>query len=178
MEESDEPAFNSTSDSNQNGSTSLMIEKTVNSEVEKNQNDTYGLWVGSHAEDVLFGLGYIPQLLYALFVKRLIHTLRNKTLVISQICIPLGVLLIDLFYIKYGPVKNEDSPMLVMGLNSYRENYAAYQMRFSNGSDPVRIGQVEQWAKMFAQSVNVFANAKAFRLDTNDTVNVCQNARG
>lgn len=129
--------------------------------------------MGSKAGDLVFGMAFIMHQLKALFIKRLIHSLRNKVLVIVQILVPIGVLLIDLFYVKFGPVKAQDSPQLTMGLNRYRENYAAYQLTSTDGSS-----ELQEWGKLFSASVDVFPNAKAFSLQTNDTIDVCQNARG
>lgn len=150
-------------------STALMIEKSVNSF--DTSNDTFGLWVGSKSSDLVRGFDLVIHQLKALFVKRFIHSLRNKALVIAQILVPIGVLLIDLNYIKFGPVKAEDSPLLTMTLDRYRDNYVAYQINANNS-------RLDEWAKLFAVSVDASANAKAFRLDTNDTVDVCPRTRG
>lgn len=159
--------------------TAMMIEKSVNClDTEKNLNDTYGLWIGSQADNLVFGFAYVQQLFKALFNKRLIHSLRNKGLVISQIFVPLGVLLIDLLYIKYGPVKAEDAPMLVLGLNSYRDNFVPYQVNLTNQTDPARVNQIEEWAKMFSRSVDVYTKSKSFPLENTTIVDVCQKSRG
>lgn len=156
-----------------------MIEKSVNSpDTEKNIDDTYGLWIGSQDQDLYFGFAYIRQLFKALLVKRLIHSLRNKVLVISQIFIPLGVLMIDLVYIKFGPVKAEDSPQLILGLNSYRDNFVPYQVNLSNQTDPSRINQIEEWARYFTKSVDVYSTAQAFPINSSSIVDVCTKSRG
>lgn len=62
----------------------------------------------------------------ALINKRLIHTLRNKVLTITQLLIPISVILLNLVYLKYAPVKPEDSPMLEMNISKYDKNYIPY----------------------------------------------------
>lgn len=134
--------------------------------------------MGSKPADLVFGLAFVIHQLKALFVKRLIHTLRNKALVIVQILVPIGVLLIDLTYIKYGPVKAEDSPLLRMSLDRYRDNFVPYQKIEYANQTPAQVAQIDEWTRLFALSVNASTNSKAFRLDQNDTVSVCLDRRG
>jgi hypothetical protein len=70
-------------------------------------DESFGLWTGSNKSDLLEGIPFYMQQFKALFIKRIINSLRNKALIISQIIIPVCVLLINLIQIKYGPIKAE-----------------------------------------------------------------------
>jgi hypothetical protein len=60
----------------------------------------YGLWTGSKPEDLNLGLCLYAQQFKALFIKRFIHSIRNKSLILSQIILPILILFINLIYLK------------------------------------------------------------------------------
>ena len=70
-------------------------------------DETYGLWVGSSNDDLYKGITLAFQQFSALIMKRIINSMRNKTLIISQLVIPVGILLVNLLYVKYAPIKAE-----------------------------------------------------------------------
>ena len=142
-----------------------------------NQNDefnSHGLWVGSKEEDLVFGFSYVLQQLKILFKKRLIHSLRNKLLIIFQIIIPIAVLIINLIYIKYGPIKASDSPPLEMDIKRYSKNFIPYQLKNQISSDDLDIHQL---IKLYSDQFNLTTNTKSFELSQNNTVNLCMSSR-
>ena len=60
----------------------------------------YGLWTGSNPDDLNSGLWLLAQQFKALFIKRFIHSIRNKSLILSQIVLPILILFINLIYLK------------------------------------------------------------------------------
>jgi ATP-binding cassette subfamily A (ABC1) protein 3 len=91
-------------------------------EVESQFKDA-ALWIGSEPEDRVNFIQLMLIQFYALTIKRFIHSIRNKILIVSQLLIPICVILINLLYLKYGPIQVEDSPMLEISLQSYEKNY-------------------------------------------------------
>nr|APD26538.1 ATP-binding cassette transporter subfamily A member 3 X1 protein [Brachionus koreanus] len=98
-----------------------------NTHIETNSEfENIGLWAGSKKEDKLHGLKFVILQFYALFVKRFIHSIRNKSLFITQLLIPIGCVLINMIYLKYAPIKPSDSPPLTINLGSYQQNIAPF----------------------------------------------------
>ena len=61
-----------------------------------------------------------------MIIKRYIHSVRNKSLIISQILLPVIILLTNLLYIKYAIAEPDDSPALKIDLLSYDQNYIPF----------------------------------------------------
>lgn len=109
-------------------------ESDVNMSEEDYDDDTYGLWIGSKNTDLVRGSALLLQQFSALIVKRITNSLRNRGLVVTQIIVPIAILLVNLFYVKYGPIKAEDSPALTMNLSSYSPNNIPYFLSSENQS--------------------------------------------
>ncbi len=136
-------------------------------------DDNAGLWVGSKPAERLNGFfEFYLQQLHALFMKRVIHSLRNKTLVISQIVVPMATLLIVLLYVKYGPIKPEDSPALEVKLSKYRSNFVPFQL-VDNTNDSF----ISQLGNYFEVGLKTDENAKVFNLADNKTLSLCSENR-
>lgn len=116
------------------------------------------------------GFKYIQQQFQALFTKRLIHSLRNKTLVIAQLVIPIGTLIINLLSLKYGPIKPEDSPPLAIDLIRYSHNYVPYTY------DPAD-ATLKHLADLFSVTIDSRSNSKSFELGQTNVVNLCNSSR-
>ena len=69
--------------------------------------DSFGLWTGSNSYDLVYGIRFYMQQFKALFIKRMINSVRNKILIISQLIIPICILIVTLLNVKYGPIKAE-----------------------------------------------------------------------
>jgi ATP-binding cassette subfamily A (ABC1) protein 3 len=168
------------SNSHQNLATNSSF---VSQSVDLIQDDeflNFGLWTGSKNEDRLVGPMLVLQQFYALFVKRVIHTLRNKALVISQLVIPIAALLINLIYLKYAPIKPEDSPPLVMNLSRYSRNFAPFTLK-TIGNESINSSLnnkdlAKELSEMFAMQVNMHGNSRAFNLDSTDIQSGCAGA--
>jgi ATP-binding cassette subfamily A (ABC1) protein 3 len=134
-----------------------------------------GLWIGSKKADLLNGgtltLLLCAQQFYALIVKRAIHTVRNKSLILSQLVVPIVILLINLVYLKYAPIKAEDSPALAMTISSYADNYVPFQVKDPQSEDLVRLGD------LFKYKLELSSNTKAFRLENKTAVSLCGDRR-
>lgn len=122
---------------------------------ELDDNDEFGLWSGSKSQDRLSGFRLTLQQFQALFVKRIINTFRNKTLILSQLIIPIAALLINLIYLKYAPIKPEDSPALEVSLSRYSQNYVPVLL---NENDEL----LQQISKEFKLKAENSGNAASF----------------
>ena len=71
------------------------------------EDGTFGLWTGSKKSDLVSGIGRVALQFEALFVKRFINSIRNKALIVSQLIVPIFILLVNLSYVKWGPIKAE-----------------------------------------------------------------------
>lgn len=124
----------------------------------------FGLWIGSDQRQHLVDpVRLVFQQFVALLFKRWVHTLRNKILTITQIMIPIGVMIIQLVYLKYAPLKPTDMPSLDIDLGQYAQNYAPYQISAPNGLGNVQF--LTQLADAYESRFKSFANSEAFNLD-------------
>nr|QUF59428.1 ATP-binding cassette transporter Abca3-2 [Brachionus angularis] len=137
--------------------------------------ENFGLWAGSKNEDVVNGIFFILQQFKALFIKRFIHSIRNKTLVISQIIIPIACLLINLIYLKYAPIKPEDSPSLQINIKKYSNNFVPVKLGFYNSIPSSDV--INDLSNLYQNTLNSSRNAKFFYLENNQTVSLCLNSR-
>jgi ATP-binding cassette subfamily A (ABC1) protein 3 len=108
----------------------------------------------------------------ALTVKRVLHTLRNKILILSQIVVPIACLLIILIYLKYAPIKPVDSPILYINLTRYRSNYVPYGLAQSENTT-----YLNDFESVFKSLIDANDNTQAFNLNDNKTVSMCNSKR-
>ncbi|RNA07446.1 ATP-binding cassette sub-family A member 3-like, partial [Brachionus plicatilis] len=151
---------------------------SLNGDVENipnlNNNDEYenfGLWAGSENYDLVKGISLFAQQFYALIIKRIIHSLRNKALISTQIVIPVCCLLINLFYLKYAPIKPEDSPALEITLNRYQHNFVPVKFNISSLNE--NFDQVSKLAEIYKEYVDTFKSASSFYLENNSSASEC-----
>ena len=111
----------------------------------------FGLWVGENksADLITNPLALLLKQFATLINKRFIHSIRNKSLIISQLIIPLAVLLINLIYSKYGPLQPVDSPPLVLDLQRYAPNLVPY-----TAAPSAQAAASTQLAHYFADHIN------------------------
>ena len=82
------------------------VQKKATQISDKSEELSYGLWVGSHSNDIVSSrFILLVQQFSSLIAKRAIHSARNKSLTLSQIALPLIILMINLLLNKYGPIK-------------------------------------------------------------------------
>ena len=144
-------------------------EVLINTNDDSESTTDSGLWIGANAADKLSSYHLWLQQFEALFIKRLIHTVRNKVLVIAQIIIPLATLIVVLIYAKYGPIKAEDSPALKIMLESYRNNFAPF--RIVNGAS--NDSYLSKLSDSFQEEIKTSDNSISFNLNDNETFNIC-----
>lgn len=147
-----------------------MEQSKTKKETQK-EKDEYGLWAGIKDEErnEKFLTKYFQQF-YGLLIKKLIHSLRNKLLVIAQIIIPIGTLLMILILIKYGPVTANDSKALEISLAEYRQNYAPVDVIIKDSP----INNVSDY--YLAQFTDT-QNAQGFKLNDSETIKNCTESR-
>jgi ATP-binding cassette subfamily A (ABC1) protein 3 len=137
----------------------------------------YGLWVGSKNSDIVFGFNLLVKQFYTLILKRFIHSMRNKTLVVVQLLIPIGVLIINMVYLKYAPIKPGDSPALKIDIENYRKNFVPLNLHYGPNV-PANDSVIKTLSELYALQFNKTKNSVAFDLNSNDTVTLCQSSRG
>lgn len=91
----------------------------------KNQALFVGLQANERNDDFL---NKYSQQFYGLLVKKLIHSLRNLILIVSQLIVPIACLFMILILVKYGPIQLQDSPSLNITLKSYQSNYVPFKV--------------------------------------------------
>nr|QNH67859.1 ATP-binding cassette transporter subfamily A member 3 X2 [Brachionus rotundiformis] len=133
--------------------------------------ENFGLWAGADSFDLIKGISLLGQQFYALIIKRLIHSMRNKALILTQIVIPVCCLLINLFYLKYAPIKPEDSPALEMTLNRYQNNFVPIKFNISSSNE--NFEKVAEIAQIYQKYVNTFKSASSFYLENNSSATEC-----
>jgi ATP-binding cassette subfamily A (ABC1) protein 3 len=151
----------------------------INSEanlVPSNEVDDYGLWIGSNPVHHLVGpIQRLTNQFHILLKKRFIHSARNLTLIISQIVIPIAVLLINLIYLKYAPIKPGDSPLLKMDITRYANNFVPYTLHDEASNDSQLIKEL---SKIYAsQFKSTLPSIVPFDLSNTSTVTLCKNER-
>ena len=140
--------------------------------INSDEVDDYGLWIGSKSIHLAPYWNRLVNQFVALIKKRYIHSIRNKVLIISQIVIPIAVLLINLFYLKYAPIKAGDSPMLKIDIARYGKNYIPYTLDTENTKSTF----VRELAKIYTGQYNS-SNLTPFNLKDNSTVDMCADRR-
>jgi hypothetical protein len=130
-------------------------------------SESYGLWIGSNKDDLNTSYILYAQQFWALLIKRMINTVRNKVLIISQLIIPIAILIINLVYLKYAPIKNEDSPSLQINIEQYGKNFVPFNL--INTSDHL----TNDLSKIYLNQINHTKNTQVFNLNDNKTVSLC-----
>lgn len=139
-----------------------------------NNNDefeNFGLWAGSQSFDLVKGISLVFQQFYALIIKRLINSARNKILILIQIVIPVVCLLINLIYLKYAPIKPEDSPALEISLNSYQHNFVPIKLNISSFDQ--QFNAVSKLAEIYKDSISTYKSSSSFYLENNSSASEC-----
>jgi ATP-binding cassette, subfamily A (ABC1), member 3 len=112
-----------------------------------------------------------------MIIKRYIHSVRNKSLIISQILLPVIILLTNLLYIKYAIAEPDDSPALKIDLLSYDQNYIPFTI---NNLYPTNIDfnqSINSIEKYYEKQLSEYSNVKAFELKDTSIVENCGEKR-
>ena len=65
----------------------------------------------------------------------MIHSSRNKSLFLSQLVLPIFIVCLYLLFIKYGPLKYDDSPPMSIQFSEYQiKNYVPFLTRSDDNS--------------------------------------------
>ncbi len=163
------------SDEEEGENRSLQNNANYSQEIDE-EFKNYGLWIGSKKEHRIGGILLVLQQFRASFTKRFIHSIRNKALIISQLVIPIACLLINLIYLKYAPIKAEDSPPLAMNLSRYGQNYVPYTV-YSEGYETSSLYPIAELSEIFHSKVNLNQNSRAFQLESRDIMKLCIESR-
>lgn len=111
-----------------------------------------------------------------LLKKRLIHSLRNKILIISQIVIPISVLIINLIYLKYGPIKPGDSPALTIDLSRYSSNTVLLEKNLNSNDSQVNETAYDL-IKTYTSNFDKYKNTKVLDLSDARAFTSCNSSR-
>ncbi|RNA25639.1 ATP-binding cassette sub-family A member 3-like [Brachionus plicatilis] len=122
------------------------------------------LWIGSKPEDLviqkpLFRLKQFK----ALIKKRFIHTIRNKSLSLAQILIPVSFLAV---------LEPEQSPALKIKLSDYDHNYAPYSIKGIQTN-----GILSKLSIVYKNLLITSQNTQTFELTETNKINMCKSDR-
>jgi len=138
---------------------------------EKKEIDDFGLWTGSKPGiETVLGASLLLQQFMILIKKRAIHSMRNKSLVISQILIPIGVLIINLIYIKVGPIKPKDLPALDINLGKYDINFSPFILKGQNNVDKDLLNDL---SLNYKRNFEKYSRSTPFNLETTSYYDLC-----
>ena len=112
----------------------------------------------------------------AQITKRFIHTSRNKSLILSQLVFPAVLLVINLAFIKYGPIKYGDSPALPISLNKYSDNFVPLTF-YNDDNSTKKFDYLNSLLNHYRNQLLKYPNVKAFNLNETANIHFCLNAR-
>eukprot|EP00056_Hartaetosiga_gracilis_P010708 m.159480 g.159480 ORF g.159480 m.159480 type:complete len:1802 (+) comp13370_c0_seq2:43-5448(+) len=102
--------------------------------------DDIDLDTSQFTSNLNFGWALKKQQLYAMFVKRLLHSKRSKKTLISQLILPISFVIVALVVAQVGDVQN-DSPL--RGFDDFSHNYGKntlmYAMQEGSNDSPAHI---------------------------------------
>ena len=137
----------------------------------KKELDDFGLWTGSKPGiETVLGASLLLQQFLILIKKRFIHSIRNKSLVISQILIPIGVLIINLIYIKVGPIKPKDLPAFDISLSKYDINFSPFILSGQNDVDKQFLNNL---SSSYVKTFDGFSRSTPFNLESTSYYELC-----
>lgn len=111
----------------------------------------------------------------ALLYKRYIHTVRNKSLLLSQIILPVFILLVNLLYIKYAVAIVDESLPLRIDLAAYGHNYIP--SIFINANTDNLNEPLCSVSKYYKEQFSHLVDAKPFELNETNVLNFCDSTR-
>jgi ATP-binding cassette, subfamily A (ABC1), member 3 len=138
---------------------------------EKKDIDDRGLYIGSEDADYNQGVAFFFQQLKALVKKRVVNSYRNKSMILSQLIVPVGILFITILVEKYAPAKAVDSPSLKIDISSYKTNYVPYLL--PNNSDSF----LNDFAAVYSNQFKGEENSNPFNIDDIKSVETCKDDR-
>jgi ATP-binding cassette, subfamily A (ABC1), member 3 len=161
---------------------SIQVQDTQASKLLSSQNDSSlnifpGLWIGSKPIDLVTNFKLYFLQFKALFMKRFIHSFRNKALLISQLLIPIGILIFNILTLKYAPIKAEDSPPLPMDLTRYSATHVPFTLLNPNQTITNSQFNLTQFIGVYKNEFSQFPNTVPFELNDKQTVDLCPQSR-
>lgn len=138
-----------------------------------------GLWTGSEPKHLINNkFVFLFNQFKGLIKKRLIYSARTKSLVLSQIIFPIMILLINLIFIKYGPLKSGDSNELKIDISKYSQNYLPYNVLSDDLNSTSKNNQyLNILSDYFKTQFNNSNLVKPFNLKEIDEVQFCAASR-
>ena len=113
----------------------------------------------------------------ALTIKRIIYSSRNKSLILSQLIFPIGILITYLLFIKYGPIKYGDSPDLRIDFPNYSNNFVPISYK-SHDNSKKELEILHLLSKIYKNHLSSsFPNTNAYFLNEKDKINLCASSR-
>lgn len=79
--------------------------------------------------------------------------------------------MVNLFYLKYGPIKPEDSPSLEMTLNRYQKNFVPIKVNVS--SDNEHFEKISKLAQIYNNKIKEYKSSIPFYLENNSSASKC-----
>jgi ATP-binding cassette subfamily A (ABC1) protein 3 len=136
-------------------------------------NPDYGLWIGSSSNHLINNifLNLLNQF-KALIIKRIIYTLRNKTLLLTQVLLPVFILVVYLLIIKYAPIKTGDSPPLPITFANYSFNYVPY-ITSTNQNSTDQINMLASLTNQYRNHLIQQSNVQVYDLNNQSEVKHC-----
>ncbi|KAG1683891.1 ATP-binding cassette sub-family A member 3 [Nymphon striatum] len=117
-------------DSGESTATHLVSSQNFPSNVETRSSKNSSMTVDHRIRNR--GMRLLIQHIYALFIKRMLYTWRNKLLTCSQLCLPVIFIIFSLAIIQSSP-KVVDSPSLTLNLSLFHEtNVPATDLKSEN----------------------------------------------
>lgn len=149
----------------------------LNNSEENIEDEDFGLWIGSKKQHLISNqFYYYLNQFKSLIIKRFIHSKRNRSLVLSQLIIPVAILLINLVYIKYGPIKSGELPSLSIDISKYGFNYNPYNL--INEEKLAKNEKIlNSLARFYTNQFKKAKNSIAFNLKNIKKVDFCSNKR-
>jgi len=141
---------------------------------QNDESSDYGLWIGSSPNHLIDNIFFhLLNQFRALIIKRFIYTYRNKSLALSQLIFPIFLLIVNLVFMKYGPLRYGDSPELSIDFSMYSNNYAPYYTNTSDNNSQNELTTVHSLAKYYEYSLKEHSNVKIFNLKDTNEIKFC-----
>jgi len=143
--------------------------------IENNENSDFGLWIGSSNEHLISNLFLnLFNQFKALTIKRIIHTLRNKSLIFPQLILPAILLILTLISLHYAPINFGDSPELKIDLSKYPDSLLPFTTK-SDDNSTQQLYTLESVSNHFQNQFKEIANVKTFNLNDRNNAKFCAN---
>lgn len=145
--------------------------------INSNEDNDYGLWIGSSKTHLINNkFKNLFNQFKALIIKKYIQTSRNKALISAQLIFPLVLLIINIAFIKYGPIKFGDLPELSINIDRYTNNFLPF-ISESNDNSTQQKDNLSSLSYYLKQNLMNYSKVKIFDLKETDSITFCSTAR-